>query len=175
MSSLGQMVAGLAHEINNPISFIHGNLNHAAEYTQRMVELITAYEQAFPEHPEELAVLRDELDWDYLQTDVPEVFASMRSGTERIRQLVLSLRNFSRLDEVDLKTVDLHDGLESTLLLLGHRVNDQITIIKNYGDLPPVNCHPSQINQVFMNLLTNAIDAVQGQPHPQIAIATRLI
>lgn len=175
MSSLGQMVAGLAHEINNPVSFIHGNLNHADEYTQKIIQLMAAYEYTFSEIPQELQDFKDELDWDYLQADLPKVFASMRSGTERIRQLVLSLRNFSRLDEVDRKTVDLHDGLESTLLLLGHSVNDQITIIKNYGDLPPVDCYPSQINQVFMNLLSNAVDAVQGQPNPQIAIATRRI
>lgn len=160
MSSLGQMVAGLAHEINNPVNFIHGNLRHADSYVQELLELALLYQEHCPNPMPELEAKLEEIDLDFLAEDLPKLLNSMRVGTERIRQLVLSLRNFSRLDEADMKEVDLHSGIDSTLLILNHRLAG-IEVIKEYGNLPLVECYPAQLNQVFMNILSNAIDALQ--------------
>ncbi|MBD1865389.1 MULTISPECIES: GAF domain-containing protein [Trichocoleus] len=163
MSSLGQLVAGIAHEVNNPINFIHGNLAPIQEYTQTLLDLIHAYQQ---EHPTPSAALDQQLedsDLSYIEEDFPKLCASMKLGTDRIREIVQSLRNFSRLDEADVRAVDLHEGLESTLLILQHRLkpgpsNPVIAIERHYEELPLVECYAGQLNQVFMNLLSNAID-----------------
>ncbi len=173
MSSLGQLVAGVAHEINNPVNFIHGNLVHVDAYVQDLLGLLDAYQQHLTHTPPALEEYLDAVDLPFMREDLPKLVASMRIGTERIREIVLSLRNFSRLDEAVMKTVDLHEGLDSTLTILGNRFRggDQeatVQVVKQYGDLPPVECYPGQLNQVFMNLLTNALDALSEQRRLQI-------
>jgi NO-binding membrane sensor protein with MHYT domain/nitrogen-specific signal transduction histidine kinase len=166
MSSLGQMVAGVAHEINNPVSFIYGNLFHIQAYMQDLLDLINAYEQNYPHPVPEIEFLRNSIDLQFLQADLPRTLESMQAGATRIKQIVESLRTFSRLDEAQLKTVDIHEGLDSTLLILKNRLMNvhgnrpEITVIKEYGELPLVNCYPGQLNQVFFNILTKAIDAL---------------
>ncbi|MBE9128978.1 MULTISPECIES: PAS domain S-box protein [unclassified Coleofasciculus] len=166
MSSLGQMVAGIAHEINNPVSFIYGNLTPARDYFQDLLSLIELYQQSYPEPTPEIEQLESEIEVNFLVEDWQKLIDSIQIGAERIRQIVLSLRNFSRLDEKELKAVDIHEGIDNTLLILQHRLKAQgnypeIKVIKNYGQLPRVSCYASQLNQVFMNLLSNAIDALQ--------------
>ncbi|WP_008319041.1 sensor histidine kinase [Leptolyngbya sp. PCC 6406] len=169
MSSLGQLVAGVAHEINNPINFIYGNLQPAEDYIRDLLALVESYQTHVPNPPEAVATLAEDMDLDFLQTDLPRLIDSMKLGANRIRQIVLSLRNFSRLDESEVKAVDLHEGIDSTLLILHHRFKHKegnapaIEVIKNYGDLPLVECHASQLNQVFMNLISNAIDALEDR------------
>ncbi|WP_190759849.1 PAS domain S-box protein [Microcoleus sp. FACHB-68] len=169
MSSLGQMVAGVAHEINNPVNFIHGNLSHLNEYTADLMNLIDLYGRCYPNPMPEVKDLLSELDLEFMAEDLPKVLSSMKMGTERIRNIVLSLRNFSRLDEADMKEVNIHEGLDNTLLILQNRLkakSDQpeIQIVKEYGELPLVDCFAGQLNQVFMNLLANAIDALETVP-----------
>ncbi|MEG4801690.1 PAS domain-containing protein [Microcoleus sp. ARI1-B5] len=166
MSSIGQMVAGVAHEINNPISFIYGNIIPAAQYAQDLVKLLQLYQQYYPQPVPEIAEELAEVEVDFIAEDFPRIMASMQGGANRIKQIVLSLRNFSRLDEKDCKVIDIHEGIESSLVILQHRLQSQpqrreIQVIKNYGELPNVECYPAQLNQVFMNLLLNAIDAVE--------------
>jgi signal transduction histidine kinase len=166
MSAMGQMVAGVAHEINNPIGIIEGNLSHAKNYLTDLQGLIQLYEKYYPNHPQEIADYLQTIDWDFVNEDFPKIIESMSAGASRIHNLVLSLRNFSRLDEAELKRVDLHEGLDSTLVMLNHRleasrVNPGIEVIKKYGNLPKVECYPKQLNQVFLNLLNNAIDALE--------------
>ncbi|NEQ37390.1 MAG: histidine kinase [Okeania sp. SIO3I5] len=165
LSSLSQLVAGIAHEINNPVSFIHGNLQYAKTYIEDLLTFIDTYQQEIPETPPMVAELFDEIDVDFIRADYPKLLESMRVGTDRITQIVLSLRVFSRLDESDIKEVDLHQGLDSTLVILGSRLKanserSEIEILKLYGDLPLVECYAVEINQVFLNLLINAIDAL---------------
>ncbi|RAM52604.1 MAG: serine/threonine protein kinase [Hapalosiphonaceae cyanobacterium JJU2] len=165
MSSLGQMVAGIAHEINNPINFIHGNITHAQEYVQNLLELIAIYQQEYPNLSAQVAEKSEEIDLDFLMEDLPKVLDSMKVGTSRIRNIVLGLRNFSRLDETDMKPVDIHEGINNTLMILQHKLKannnrPEIQIIKEYGELPEVTCYAGQLNQVFMNILSNAIDAL---------------
>lgn len=178
MSSLGQMVAGIAHEINNPVNFIHGNLEPANTYVQELLELIELYCHSYPDPTPEIKQALETIEIDFVREDLPKLLNSMIMGTQRIREIVLSLRNFSRLDESDLKTVNIHEGIDSTLVILSHRLkadttDEPIEVIKQYGDIPPINCHPSQLNQVFMNILANAIDALENQPNPQITITTQ--
>jgi two-component system NtrC family sensor kinase len=159
MSSLGQLVAGIAHEINNPVNFIYGNLDHADAYTQDLLELVQLYQESYPETTPEIQDFLETIDIDFLQEDFPQVLHSIKLGAERIRAIVLSLRNFSRLDESDKKKVDIHEGIENTLLLLQNQLKS-IHLIKKYGNLPFIECYASQINQVFFNLIGNAIDAL---------------
>ncbi|MFB2969628.1 sensor histidine kinase [Aerosakkonema sp. BLCC-F183] len=178
MSSLGQMVAGIAHEVNNPINFIHGNLEHTNTYVQDVIELIRLYQQEYPLPTANIQDHLEKIDYKFIAEDLPKTLLSMQIGTQRIRHLVLSLRNFSRLDEADVKDVDLHEGIDNTLLILNHRVKTQIEVIKHYGNLPLIECYPAQLNQVFMNLLSNAIDALESMPddyNKQIAIATEFV
>ena len=178
MSSLGQMVAGIAHEINNPANFIHGNLIHVGENIEDLLDLISVWQQQDRETPPEIAKKIEEIDLEFLQEDLPEIFTSMKMGTQRIRNIVLSLRNFSRLDETGIKAVNLHEGIENTLLILNYRLQDKITLVKEYGELPPVECHGAELNQVWMHLLTNAIDAFESSTssqNPQITITTQTL
>ncbi|MGJ5630501.1 ATP-binding sensor histidine kinase [Nostoc sp. CALU 1950] len=166
MSGLGQLVAGIAHEINNPINFIYGNISHASEYIKDILHLINTYQKISPNLTPEMLAEQEDIDLPFLLEDLPKLLSSMKIGADRIRQIVLSLRNFSRLDEAEMKPVNIHEGIDSTLLILQHRlknesVNCNIQIIKNYGSLPLVDCYPSQLNQVFLNLLANAIDALE--------------
>jgi len=166
MASLGQMIAGIAHEINNPINFIHGNVSHLNLYAADLLKLVELYEQEYSQTPATIAQQREEMDLDFLRQDLPKILDSMQIGTHRIREIVLSLRNFSRLDESDYKEADLQGGLDSTLLILQNRLKlgpglPKVEIMKDYGDLPLVGCYPSQLNQVFLNLINNAIDALE--------------
>ncbi|MBD2040743.1 ATP-binding sensor histidine kinase [Microcoleus sp. FACHB-672] len=171
MSSLGQMVAGIAHEINNPINFVYGNLIHANEYTWDLLRLIEIYERNNLRPTPELEAALETIDIDFVKEDMPKMLESMKYGAERIREIVLSLRNFSRLDESESKEVDIHEGINSTLLILQHRLKEssfeqkagfasEIQVIKEYGTLPLVECCAGLLNQVFMNILSNAIDAL---------------
>jgi two-component system NtrC family sensor kinase len=173
MSSLGQLVAGIAHEINNPVTFVSGNLAHANGYFQDLVNLLKLYETHYPNPVIEVQQCIEELDLDFVVTDLQNVLNSMRIGADRIYKIVLSLRNFSRLDEAEVKAVDLHEGIDSTLLILQNRLKPQghrpgIEIVKEYGKLPLVNCYASQLNQVFMNLISNAIDAFEDAASPHV-------
>ncbi|MGB3300255.1 MAG: response regulator [Phormidesmis sp.] len=168
LSALGQLVAGIAHEINNPINFIHGNIEHASDYTRDLLELVNLYKQYCPDLPPEIQSKVDSIDLDFLLQDLPKLLHSMQVGTDRIRSIVLSLRIFSRLDEAEVKDVDLHEGIDSTLLILNSRLKAQpnradISVIREYGSLPMVKCYPGQLNQVFMNILSNAIDTLDEQ------------
>jgi signal transduction histidine kinase len=165
MSSLGQLVAGVAHEINNPVNFIHGNLNHVRTYMEDLLEFIQLYQQNVTEPNPEMELAAEKIDLEFLQEDLPKMLDSMQLGTDRICQIVLSLRNFSRMDEAEFKAVDIHDGIDSTLLIVQHRLKSkpdrpEIEVVKNYGDLPLVDCYAGQLNQVFMNILVNSIDAI---------------
>jgi len=180
MSSLGRMVAGIAHEINNPISFIYGNLIPARRYFQEMLKLIELYQETYPDPTPEIEALTEDLDLGFLIKDFSKLMNSMQVGADRIRQIVVSLRNFSRLDEKELKAVDIREGIDSALLILQHRLNSkgsrpEIQVIKNYGQLPLVTCYASQLNDVFMNILINAIDALEPEPSRVITISTSLI
>ncbi|MBV6624940.1 MAG: HAMP domain-containing protein [Rivularia sp. (in: Bacteria)] len=190
MSSLGQMVAGVAHEINNPVSFVHGNLEPACEYAQDLIKIIELYQKNYPEPVEEIQEEIEATELDFLKEDFVKLLDSMQNGTERIKQIVLSLRNFSRLDEAEFKQVDIHEGIDSTILILHNRLRSkphhpEIEIVKKYSSLPKVDCYAGQLNQVFMNILVNAIDALEdeinknqncnNQFNPQIRVSTELI
>jgi GAF domain-containing protein len=184
MSGLGQLVAGIAHEINNPVNFIYGNLNHATDYTKNLLNLLELYQQQYPDYSPEIGELAEDIDLEFLLEDLPKLLLSMQVGADRIRQIVLSLRNFSRLDESQMKDVDIHEGIESTLLILQHRLKSSsdstnILLVKEYGSLPLVECYPGQLNQVFMNVIGNAIDALESDKlsdrksvSPQLKIST---
>ncbi|YAF93869.1 MAG: ATP-binding protein [Nodularia sp. CChRGM 3473] len=166
MSSLGQLVAGVAHEINNPVNFIYGNITPANDYIHDLLKLISLYQEHYPQPVPAIQEEIEIIDLEFLMQDLPKLLSSMKMGAERIRQIVLSLRNFSRLDEAEYKAVDIHEGIDSTLLILENRLKGKpehlgIEVIKEYGKLPLIECYAGQLNQVFMNILTNAIDALE--------------
>lgn len=181
MSSLGRMVAGIAHELNNPVSFISGNLSYARQYFQDLLELIQLYQNTYANPTREIQQLVSKIDLNFLMEDWSKLMDSMQVGARRIQKIVLSLRNFSRLDENELKSVDINEGIDNTLLILQHRLKvegktGEIKVIKDYSQLPKVTCYASELNQVFLNLLNNAIDAVESKPDSRlITIHTSLI
>lgn len=178
MSSLGQLVAGVAHEINNPINFIYGNLAHLRNYVQDLHDFVHLHQKYYPHPAPEIQAKATEIDLEFLQLDLAKILDSMSVGTERIRQIVLTLRNFSRMDEAEFKSVDIHEGIDSTLIILQQQLNAQpgcpaIQVMKEYDDLPLVECYPGQLNQVFMNILANAIDALEAADPKQTSKKTR--
>lgn len=166
MSALGQLVAGIGHEINNPVNFIHGNINYLKKYAQDLLNLLQLYQKCYPDPASEIQFEIEDIDLGFVKEDLPKLLSSMEMGTQRIRSIIISMQNFSRLDQVEMRAVDIHEGLDSTLLILQHRIkangkNPGIQINKDYGDLPLVECYGGQMNQVFMNILANAIDALE--------------
>ncbi|EGK85558.1 ATPase [Microcoleus vaginatus PCC 9802] len=172
MSSLGQLVAGLAHEINNPINFIYGNLTHTREYADTLIKLVNIYQEQYPNPLPTLKEKIESIDLDFIISDLPKILISMRNGAERIFGIVKSLRIFSRHDEAERKVADIHEGIDSTLMILQSRLNAKpdlwsIQVLKEYGNLPKIECYPGQLNQVFMNILANAIDALEDDSHSE--------
>ncbi|HEY9646060.1 MAG TPA: ATP-binding protein [Chroococcidiopsis sp.] len=190
MSSIGQVVAGVVHEVNNPISFISGNLAYANTYVRDLIELVRLYQRHYPEVPADIDKHLKACDFEFLINDLPKILTSMKVGANRIRQIVLSLRNFARMDESKVKTINLHESIDSTLLLLESRLKqrderDIIYIVREYGNLPLIDCYPGPLNQVFMNILVNAVDAMEEAiahgkvlsdgVSPSIHISTRMV
>lgn len=168
MSSLGQLVAGIAHEIDNPVNFIHGNLAYVSNYTQNLLNLLELYQRNCPSNRDQIQELISNIDLDFLQEDLPKTLNSMKVDVGRIRKIALSLRNVSRSDESEMNPIDINEGIDSTLLILDSRLkavskHSGIRIVKEYSKLPLIECYSSQINQVFMSILANAIDAVENR------------
>ncbi|MEM6592377.1 MAG: PAS domain-containing protein [Cyanobacteria bacterium P01_C01_bin.73] len=177
MSSLGQLVAGVAHEINNPANFIQGNIGHAQIYLENLLQIVQAYQRRYPKPKTEIQALMEDVDFEFLVEDLPKVLSSMRVGTDRIREIVLSLRTFSRLDESEIKGIDIHTGIDSALLILRNRLKpkgerSEIQVHKQFGLLPTVECYAGELNQVFMNILSNAIDAIQERDYSSVKLQT---
>ena len=164
-------MAGVAHEINNPINFVSGNIGHVQGYIEEVIDLLDLYAECYPTPTKEIKERVEEIDLDFLLEDLEKTQSSMKLGVNRIKEIVLSLRLFSRLDEAEMKEVNIHEGIESTLLILNHRINKKenvakVEITKAYGDLPAVECYAGQLNQVFMNVLANALDALTDMRDP---------
>jgi two-component system, NtrC family, sensor kinase len=178
MSGLGQMVAGIAHEINNPVNFIHGNIKHIQKYFDDLFNVISIYQTSNPQLSLENQTVLDDIDLNYVRQDSNQAMGSMRKGADRISMIVKSLRNFARLDQAEQKEVDLHEGLDSTILLLQHRLGSAIQVECQYGQMPLVQCYPAQLNQVFMHVLNNAIDALKQDEHQldrKILVTTKVL
>ncbi|MEG4235323.1 response regulator [Microcoleus sp. Pol11C3] len=191
MSSLGQLISGIAHEINNPVNFIYGNLTYVNDYTHQLLSLITLYQQHDAHKYPEIEAFIEQIELEFIQEDLPKMLSSMKLGAERIRQIVLTLRNFSRLDEAEMKPVNIHEGIDSSLVILQSHLkakpnSSSIQVIQEYGDLPQIECYACQLNQVFMNFLSNAIYALnhydkKNSPEPikneprTITIATSML
>ncbi len=186
MSSLSQMVAGIAHEINNPVSFIYSNLEHANNYAQDLLRLVELYQKQYPNPSDAIQAKIEAIDLDFMSEDFSKLIHSMQNGADRIRKIVLSLRNFSRLDESELKLANIHEGIDSTLVIVNQRLESRIAVIKDYGNLPLLKCNPALLNQVFMNIIDNAIWAIEEQNfnskyssytahQPAIWISTKII
>jgi signal transduction histidine kinase len=175
LSSLGQLVAGLAHEINNPVSFIHGNIPYVEQYVNDLIALLNAYQALVSEPPPAIQQLTEKLDLEFMLRDLPHILDSMQTGTDRIREVVASLRNFSGLDKAELRMIDIHTALDSTLFMVQSYMQSPIDIVCQYGDVPLLECYPRLLNQVLLNLVINAIEAIQqldcyAQSHSAIAI-----
>ncbi len=191
MSSLGQMAAGIAHEINNPVNFIYGNLSYAKNYVDDVMALLQAYEEEYPDPTSRIQAELEEIDLNFIRDDLFKIFSSITIGAQRIHEIVKSMRIFSRVDGIQPKVVDIHEGIDSTLTILHHRLKMQtekfaIEVVKDYGELPPVECYAGQLSQVFMNILSNAIDALEehhqdsvsgdiNRPPAEIKISTKVI
>jgi signal transduction histidine kinase len=172
MVALGQLVAGLAHEINNPISFIYGNLQYAGQYVQDLVNLIEVYQQEYPKPTSKIQQIAKDIDLNFVINDLQSLIGAMYRGSDRIREIVLALQHFSRHDEAEMKRVNIHEDIENTLVMLQHRLREStdrpaIIVVKDYGNLPLVTCYASELNQVFMHLLNNAIDAIEERVENQ--------
>lgn len=166
MASLGRMIAGVAHEILNPVNFIWGNLSYLSRYSQDLIQLLSIYEQEFANTSPKVVATKEEIDFNFLIKDFPQVLDSMRMGAERLRKIVGGLRSFSHMDEVQHRETDIHECIDNTLLILGSRLKQGIDVVKDYGELPLVNCYAGQLSQVLMNLISNAIDALMEQKTP---------
>ena len=177
MASLGQLTAGVAHEINNPINFVSGNVQPLRRDIDDLMEILGVYQRVVQEKGlesefGEAKELQEELDYDYLVEEIDQLMKGISEGAERTAQIVRSLRNFSRMDEDSRKRADLHEGLESTLLILRNQFKNRIEVVRDFGELPQIMCYPGKLNQVFMNILTNAIQAIEGKG--EIRLKTRL-
>jgi signal transduction histidine kinase len=168
MASLGQMVAGVAHEILNPVNFICGNLEYLSTYTEDLIQVLRTYETEFPEASPSITTLKDDLEFDFLLHDLPQMIASMKIGSDRLKKIIAALRSFSHVDEAVKRPLNLHESLDNTLLILNSRIKNVISIVKQYGQIPLINCFSGQVSQVFTNLIGNAIDALteRAETHP---------
>ncbi|MEH2158929.1 PAS domain-containing sensor histidine kinase [Nostoc sp.] len=186
MANLGQLVADMANEINNPVSFIYGNLHPASQYAEDLIRIIELYQHYYPTPTPVIALHLQRLDLGFVKTDFLKLLWSMRAGSERVKEIVFALRNFSISDEGQMKKVDLHEGFDSVLRILQHRLKEKpdragIEVIKTFGELPLIECYPGELNQVFMNILTNAIDALEERMKhddsftPKILIHTEIV
>jgi signal transduction histidine kinase len=183
MASLGEMVAGIAHELLNPVNFIWGNIEYLQNYVNDILQILSVYEQGYPQLIPAIAEIKEELEFDFLIQDLPQIVASMRIGAGRLKKIISALRNFSHVDEAIQRPADVHECLDTTLLILGSRIRNFVEVVKNYGELPLINCYAGQLSQVFTNLIGNAVDALSEQSNlpvqpnwkPCIEISTCLL